>query len=81
MCDAVVNLYADLAAARMPDHETMRAMADAVRDALTDSEIELTGGKALPLIEGESSSPDWQAAHDGETVEELVFGLVFIMFD
>lgn len=81
MCDIVVTAYADVLSNRMPDHETLGNMTALIREALTDKVIELDNGNALPLIEGESTEPDWDNAHEHEAMQENTFGIIFIKFD
>ncbi len=80
MCDLVVTVYADLLADGAPDCEALEDMGERVRTALGDAELELPGAKMLPLFEGGTSAPEWQAAHDREAWQEYVFGLVFVCF-
>ena len=80
MCDVVVTTFADVLANRMADYDTIENIISRLNELLTDTEIELEGAKALPLIEGGSSGPDWLSAHAGETMLENVFGLIFIDF-
>ena len=79
-CDIAIAIYADVLANRMPDHETHREITEHIRAVLRDRVIELDNAKALPLTEGASTGPGWDAAHDGETVQEAVYGLVFVRF-
>jgi len=80
MCDVVITIYADMLSNRMPDHETLETVTSLISGLLADTVIELDGGKALPLIEGESSEPEWEYAHDHEALQENTFGLIFIKF-
>ncbi len=80
MCDVIVTTFADVLANRMADYDTIENIISRLNVLLTDMEIVLTGAKALPLIEGGSSGPDWSSAHAGETMLESVFGLIFIDF-
>ena len=81
MCDVVVTTYTDVLANRMPDHETLTTISSQICEVLTETEIELSGSKTLPLIEGESSGPNWEGVHDNEITQELTFGLIFIQFN
>ena len=80
MCDVVVKTYVDVLANRMADHETLENIVSQVKKVLVDTEIELEGAKALPLIEGESASPEWLSNHENETSQESIYGLIFIDF-
>ena len=81
MCDVVVTVYTDVFANRMPDHEKLEELSSTISGILTDAEIELDEGKALPLIKGESSGPEWNTGHNNEGMQEMTFGLVFVKFD
>ena len=81
MCEVVVTTYVDVLANRIGDQETIETIVSRVREILTNTEIELEGAKALPLIEGESTAPEWQSAHENETMQESTFGLIFIDFE
>jgi len=81
MCDVVVTAYADILSNRMPDHETLDNMTAFISESLTDKVIGLDNGKALPLIEGESTELDWDNIHGHEAMQEITFGLVFIKFN
>ena len=80
MCDVVVTVYADVLANRAADHAATDAVSALIKSLLADAEPDLTGAKVLPLIEGESSPPEWKSAHADETYQENVFGLVFVDF-
>ena len=80
MCDVVVTTFVDVLANRMADNDTIENIVSRVNNLLVDKEIALEGAKALPLIEGESSGPDWLSAHADETMQESIFGLIFIDF-
>ena len=80
MCDVVVSSYVDILANRMPDHDTHSQLNVVISNLLTDTEIDLDSAKALPLIRGESTGPEWDRAHDNETLQETTFGLVFVKF-
>lgn len=80
MCDIAVTVYADMLGIEAPDHETHAAIARIVRSLLADRTIDIDGGQAMPLIEGECGSPEWDGDHEGETRQELVYGLVFVKF-
>lgn len=80
MCDVVVTAYADMLADGAPDFGILEDIGKRVRSVLADAELELPGAKTLPLFEGETSPPEWQAAHDREAWQESVFGLVFVSF-
>lgn len=79
-CDIVITVYADVLANRTADHVTLDAISGRVRALLADAEPELAGAKALPIFEGESSSPEWMSAHTDETVQADTYGLIFIDF-
>ena len=70
----------DVLANRMPDHEKMEELSLRILGVMSDSEIELEGAKAFPLIPGESKSPEWDSSHYAETLQEFTFGLVFVQF-
>lgn len=80
MCDVVITTFTDVLANRMADHDKIDTIVSRVSELLSDTEIELEGSKALPLIEGESTVPAWLNAHDDETFQESTFGLIFIDF-
>ena len=80
ICDVVITSYVDVLANRMADYETLDSISARVVDVLGDTEIELTGAKALPLIKGESSGPVWLREHDHETMQDNTFGLIFVDF-
>ena len=80
MCDVVVTAYVNMLANRAADHETHENIVSCVKKVLADAEIELADAKALPLIEGESTGPDWLGSHENETSQESTFGLVFVDF-
>ena len=80
ICDVVVTTYVDVLANRMADHETLENIVYQVKKVLVNTEIELEDAKALPLIEGESTSPEWLSNHENETLQESTFGLIFIDF-
>ncbi len=80
MCDIVVNAYADIHANGMPDHEKLNELSNRIREVLADKEIGLEGAKAFPLIEGESTGPEWEGVHNAEAMQETTFGLVFVKF-
>ncbi len=81
MCDVVVTAYTDILANRMPDHEKLEELSSAISDVLTDAEIKLNGAKALPLIKGGSTGPEWERSYDNQGMQEMTFGLVFVKFD
>ena len=81
MCDVVVTTYTDVLANRMPDHEKLEELSSTISEILTDVEIEIDGGKALPLIKGESSGSEWNIGHNNEGMQEMTFELVFVKFD
>ena len=81
MCDVVVKTYVDVLANRIADQETNETIFSRVREILVNTEIELEGAKALPLIEGESTVPEWLNIHKDETAQESSFGLIFIDFE
>ncbi len=81
MCDVVVTTYVDVLLNRMPDHEKLEEISSRVRELLKDSEIELDNAKAFPLIDGESSGPEWDSVHNSEVMQESIFGLIFVAFD
>jgi hypothetical protein len=80
MCDIMVTVYADNLSNGAADHLLMENISARVREILSDSEIELQNGKALPLIEGESRGPEWSSYHEKEASQESVFGLIFVSF-
>ena len=80
MCDVVVTAYVNMLANRAADHETHENIVFRVGKVLVGTEIELECAKALPLIEGESTGPEWLGSHENETSQESTFGLVFIDF-
>jgi len=80
MCDILVTAYANIHANGMPDHEKLDDLSNRICEILADVEIGLEGAKALPLIEGESTGPEWESVHDDEAVQETTFGLVFVKF-
>ncbi len=81
MCDIVATVYADILANSQPDHEQLESITSRVREVLTDSEIELNGAKALPLVERENNGPSWNIQHDKEVLQESIYGLVFINYN
>ena len=81
MCDVVVAAYTDILANRMPDHGKLEELSSAVSDILTDAEIILNAAKALPLIKGGSTGPEWEKCHDNQMMQEMTFGVVFVKFD
>ena len=80
MCDIVITIYADMLANRTADQETIENILTRVNEILTDTEINLSGAKAFPLIKGESTGSEWQSAHEDETKQETTFGLIFVDF-
>ena len=80
MCDVAVTVYVDVLADGAPDSLLLESIVSRVHQALADREIEMEGSKAMPLIEGENSGPEWQSAHEREVYQESVFGLVFVKF-
>jgi hypothetical protein len=62
------------------DHETLNSITERAKLLLADTELEFTDAKAFPLIEGESTGPEWDSSHSGESVVESTFGLVFVKF-
>lgn len=80
MCDVIVTIHAGLLSNRAPDHGTHALTAAAVTNALAGKTPSIANASVLPLIEGESGGTDWDADHDGESRQELVFGLVFVKF-
>lgn len=80
MCDVVMTTYVDVMANRMADQETVESIVSQVKKVLADTEIELEGAKALPLVEGESTGPEWLSNHENETFQENTFGLIFVDF-
>ncbi|MCE5248986.1 hypothetical protein LLG96_02070 [bacterium] len=80
MCDILVTVYTDILANGMHDCENLETISSRIRGVLSDAEVEMDGTKALPLIEGSTGSPDWSKAHESETFQECIFGLVFIKY-
>lgn len=80
MCDVTATVYVDVLADGAPDSVLLEDIVTRLHTALTDAEIGLDGAKALPLIAGENSGPEWQSAHDLEAYQESTFGLVFVSF-
>lgn len=80
MCDVVTKAYVDMLANGMPDHETLGNIVSRLDQTLTDAEITISNAKALPLIKGDVSGPDWTNTHSGETSQENIYGLIFIHF-
>ncbi len=80
LCDVVVTAYADVMGNRTADQGILENIVSQVREILVNKEIELEGAKALPLIEGESTSPEWLSNHENETQQESIFGLIFVDF-
>lgn len=80
MCDVAVTVYVDVLADGAPDSGLLESIVTRVHGTLADTEIELEGAKAMPLIEGENTGPEWQSAHEREVYQESVFGLVFVKF-
>lgn len=80
MCNVVLTAYADVLGNRTADQGMLENIVSQVREILLDREIELEGAKALPLIEGESTSTEWLSNHENETKQESIFGLIFVDF-
>jgi len=80
MCDVTVTVYADTLANSQPDHMELESITSRIREILTDAALELSGAKALPLVEKTSASPSWNMQHDDEISQQSVYGLVFISF-
>lgn len=81
MCDVEVTVYADTLANSQPDHMEFESITSRIREILTDAAIELSGAKALPLVEKTAVSPSWNMQHDNEVFQQSVYGLVFISFN
>ncbi len=81
MCDVEVNVYADTLANSQPDHMELESITSRIRVILTDTVIELSGAKALPLVGKTTVSPSWNIQHDNEVSQQSVYGLVFISFN
>jgi len=81
MCNVEVAVYADILANSQPDHTELESITSRIREILTDALIELSGAKALPLVEKTSVSPSWNMQHDDEVSQQSVYGLVFISFN
>ncbi len=80
MCNVVLTAYADVLGNRTADQGMLENIVSQIREILLDREIELEGAKALPLIEGESTSTEWLSNHENETKQESIFGLIFVDF-
>lgn len=80
MCDVEVTVYVDTLANNQPDHMKLESIATRIREILTDAAIELSGAKALPLVEKTAVSPSWKMQHDNEVSQQSVYSLVVISF-
>lgn len=78
--DIVITVYADTLPNRTADHETMKEITSLTAALLGDADLELTGAKAFPLIEGGVSGIEWRSAHTTEVSQESTFGLVLVDF-
>ena len=81
MCDVAVTVYANTLANSQPDHMELENITSRIRVILTDTVIELSGAKALPLVWKTAVSPSWNIQHDNEVSQKSVYGLVFISFN
>ena len=80
LCDIVITGYAGLLGDGASDHAALEDITARVKLLLADIELVLPGAKAFPLIEGETSGPDWDRTHSGESSMESTFGLVFLRY-
>ena len=80
ICEIVVTVYADIMANRMANHNTFENIISRVNELLANTEIELDGAKAQPLIEKENKGIEWVSTHENEALQEIIFELNFIDF-
>ncbi len=80
MCDIAVTAFTDSLANGMPDHESLDTIVSRMYQVLEDAETDLDNAQALPLVRGDISGLTWTSAHETETSQECVFGLVFIQY-
>lgn len=80
ICEIVVTAYADIMANRTANHNTFENINSRLNELLANTEVELDGAKAQPLIEKENKGIEWVSAHENEALLEIIFELNFIDF-
>ena len=80
MCDIAVTAFTDNLANGMPDHDSLDTIVSRIYQVLENAETTLANAQTLPLARGEISGLSWKSAHETETSQECIVGLVFIQY-
>jgi hypothetical protein len=78
MCDITVRAHIDPLSDSTTDNLLAEEIIGHIQYILSDREIDLDNVRAMPLIRGDVTGPQWSGEREGEVVYECIFGLVFV---